>query len=86
VSALSLYLHFITKKKRARHRPHLLAGFFPYWVFLGYILCSLCGWCVIFLASFILVSVYFSILCAKLVILNIESKVKHCIIRDCKIL
>jgi hypothetical protein len=79
VSALSLYMHFITKKKRAKHEPHLLARFFP-----GYILCLMCGWCAICLTSFILFFIYFIISCIELVILYMKSKVKHYIIRDCK--
>jgi hypothetical protein len=72
VSTFSLYFHFITEKKRARHRSRLLTEFLSYWVFLVYIFSSLCGWCVIFLASFILVLVYFSMLCIKLIILNLK--------------
>jgi hypothetical protein len=74
VSALYLYLPFITENKREKLWPHLLVSFFPYWVFLGYILFSLCGWCVIFLASFISVSIYFSISYIMLEVLNMNPK------------
>jgi hypothetical protein len=37
---LSLYLHFITEEKRAKHKPHLLAEFSFVLGFPGYILCS----------------------------------------------
>jgi hypothetical protein len=49
-------------------------------------MCSLCGWCVICLTSFISILVYFNILCAKLVNIKSISKAKHYMIKDFKVL
>jgi hypothetical protein len=73
--SISLYLHFITEKKRVEHRPHLLVGFSH----IGFSsLYPLCGWCVICLASLILVSIISIFACVNLVTLNMNlSKALH---------
>jgi hypothetical protein len=67
----------------ARHSPNLLARFIPYQVSQG----TSCVHCVdgevFVLASFISISAYFSILSAKIIILNLI-QVKHYITRSFK--
>jgi hypothetical protein len=86
VSALSLYLHFITEKKRVEHRPHLLVGFSPILGFLGHILCSFVWMVCSFACSFISVLVISINLSTMLVIINLRSKVINCIIKYFRIL
>jgi hypothetical protein len=84
---LSLYLHFIIDEKRAKHIPHLLAGFSPVSGFLSHIPCSFVWLVCSFACSFIFEFQLFSInLNTKLVIINLRSKEINCIIKDFKIL
>jgi hypothetical protein len=83
---VSLYLHFITKKKRAEHRSHLLVGFSPISGFPGHILCSFMWMVCSFACSFTLVSFISINLSIKLVVINLRSKVIKCIIKKFRIL
>jgi hypothetical protein len=52
VNAPSLYLHFITEKKREKHEPHLLVGFSPILGFPSHTFCSFVWMVCSFFCSF----------------------------------